>query len=103
MNLTMAQQKRFVLAGFEGWTLQNTDGEGMAWHLNGIRSEEAAPDYDSLDDIHRIEKRLDVNQLSFYADKLDELCVPTHICPTVEQRRDALYQTLGRVVESKKP
>jgi hypothetical protein len=63
------------------------------------------PDTSSLDVLHEMEKRLDVNQLSEYADWLDKICVPTHICPLTHwqavvmaeapQRREALLRTLG--------
>lgn len=59
-----------------------------------------------LNAMHEAEKKLDTNQLSLYADKLDAVCVPTHSCPlthwqavamaTACQRAEAFLRTMGK-------
>ncbi len=65
------------------------------------------PDYTrDLNAMHEAERHLgDVNQLNAYADALDKVCVPTHICSlthwlavvmaTAAQRAEALLRTLN--------
>lgn len=60
-----------------------------------------------LNAIHEAERKLpDVNALAQYADELDKVCVPVHICPlthwqavtmsTAAQRCAALLKTIGK-------
>lgn len=64
---------------------------------------------EDLNAMHEAENRLDVNQLSEYADALDKICVPTHICSLTHwqavtmanaaQRAEAFLRALGKWVE----
>lgn len=67
---------------------------------------EPVPDFpNDLNACHEFEKTLDVNGLGRYADELDEVCVPTHICPlthwkavvmaTARQRCEAFLRVHG--------
>ncbi len=66
----------------------------------------ALPNYPAcLNACHEMEKVFDVNQLSEYADWMDKVCVPVHICPlthwqavtmaTAPQRCEAFLRTLN--------
>ncbi len=66
------------------------------------------PDYlRDLNAMHEAERHIgSINALSQYADELDKICVPTHICPlthwqavvmaTAAQRAEAFLRTIGR-------
>lgn len=71
------------------------------------RAQEFVPNYpEDLNTIHEAERRMNINQLAQYADELDKICVPVHICPlthweavimsTALQRCEALIRTIGR-------
>lgn len=68
------------------------------------------PDYTrDLNAMAQAEAKLDVNRLALYADELDKLCVPQHICAlthwqavamaTAAQRAEALLRTLNLWVD----
>lgn len=70
------------------------------------------PSYvNNLEQIHQLEKTLkNVNELGKYADILDSICVPVHICnlthwqsvmmSTARQRAEAYLKTVGKWRES---
>lgn len=59
-----------------------------------------------LNAMHEAERTLDVNALSKYADELDRVCVPVHVCPlthwhavvmtTAAQRAEAFLRAVGK-------
>lgn len=55
-------EMRIAAANSVGWTLEKTNvHDGTCWHLNGIQSEIAPPDYDtSLDAVAELTKTLSI-------------------------------------------
>lgn len=62
---------------------------------------------DDLNAMHEAEKHLgSINNIASYADELDKVCVPTHICPlthwqatvmaTASQRAEAFLKAIGK-------
>lgn len=70
-----------------------------------VKGKYGFPKYtEDLNAVHRVEEKLNVNQMSAYADALDKICVPVHICPlthwhsvicsTAHQRTESLCRVL---------
>jgi hypothetical protein len=85
------QEKRIAIAEFCGWkrirlgTQSKDDPEPRGWlppRTNDWRNgRHELPKFTSdLNAMNEAELKLDVNQLNAYADALDKVCVPTHIC-----------------------
>ena len=77
-------------------------------HVVALLSSEL-PDYlNDLNAMHEVERTglKDINELNRYADELDKVCVPTHICSlthwqsvvmaTAAQRAEAFLRTIGK-------
>lgn len=58
---------------------------------------ETLPNYpDDLNAVHEAEKTLDINSLSRYADELEKVCVPVHICPLTHWQSVVMATALQR-------
>ncbi len=100
--------QRIAIAEWMGW--QDFHRDCLATSPNGQWM--PTPDYTrDLNAMHEAEHHLaDVNQLNEYADQLDKVCVPTHICSlthwqavamaTAAQRCEALLRTIGKWQDS---
>jgi hypothetical protein len=102
------EQINIAIAELCGW--KHRDGGMWVMPAGDTVGEELIPDFcDDLNAMSKAENRLDVNSLSEYADHLDKVCVPTHICPlthwqgvvmsTARQRSEAFLRTFGKWVE----
>jgi len=106
-------EQQLAIAEFHGWKDVWLDGEDARGNPPSgisnpnVRLNYLVPDYaNDLNAMHEAEKRLNVNQLSEYADQMDKICVPVHICPlthwsavtmaTAIQRSEALLRTIGK-------
>lgn len=105
------EEQRICIAEKCGWIKAFEEGEDEGtgswfWH-KGNQNLRKPPDYlNDLNACHEMEKCLpDVNALARYADELDKLCVPVHICSlthwqatvmaTAAQRCEAFLKTLN--------
>lgn len=79
------------------WSFLTDEGEFVKCHRGSI--------VEDLNAIRFAAKTLDINELTEYADELDKICVPVHVCPlthwlgVVESDSYQRAEAFGRVKE----
>jgi len=106
--------QRIAIAKLMGWSKMTNPAyeSAVLWHIKGVgfRLERDMPDYThDLNAMAEVEAKLGANRLALYADELDKLCVPQHICAlthwqavamaTAAQRAEALLRALNLWVD----
>ena len=96
MNKAASEQQLKLLASKLPELVYITVDKNIAFFTTGCTVTDREMDWL----IRQAEEKLTVNELSIYADNLDAICVPTHICPlthwqavilsTWQQRLEAL-------------
>lgn len=67
------------------------------WQSIKAEHHKPLPNYpDDLNAVHEAEKTLDINSLSRYADELEKVCVPVHICPLTHWQSVIMATALQR-------
>lgn len=112
------QEQRIAIAEACGWQhckislVTLCTGESMTcdgWNHDELDDEGSPEPPDYLNDLNAMadaERTLDVNKLSIYADELEKVCVPVHICAlthwssvvmaSAAQRAEAFLKAIGK-------